>query len=237
MIMRQMIPFAAILILLFAGCAFTNKEPMQQPAEDTRLPYPRAIYVYEFAVSPAELRPGSSAAKRLSAGVDDPQGTPKREKLERKIADLLATRLVANLQELGLPAVRWRGTPPKNKDAYIVEGQFLTIDEANALGGMIIGFGLGGAELRVSAQAYYLDGKRKKLLGRAEVNSETSKKPGLAAVLPAGAAASGAATAAAVSTGVGVVTKIDTQVRSGAEDTAKAIVRMLTPKMKAQGWL
>ncbi len=231
--MRQLIPLSAILTLLLAGCALINKETSQQPAENTPLPYPQAIYVYDFAVSPAEVRPGSSAAKRLSAGVDDPQGTPKREQLERKIAEVLATKLVAGLQELGLPAVRWRGTPPKNQDAYIVEGQFLTIDEASAPGGMIIGFGQGGSELRVLAQAYHLDGKRKKLLGRAEVNSGTSKKPGLATMLPVDATASGDA----ISTGVGVVTKIGDRVRNGAEDTAMAIVRMLKPKMTAQGWL
>jgi hypothetical protein len=52
-----------------------------------------------------------------------------------------------------------------------------------------------------------------------------------------GAAISGVATAAAVSTGVGVVTELNTDVRQGAEDTAEAIVDLLRPRMEAQGWL
>jgi hypothetical protein len=106
MIMRHLIPLAAILTLLLAGCASTNTEVTQQRAEDTKLPYPKAIYVYDFAVSPAEVQYGSAAAPRLSGAVDDPNETPKRDKLEHQIADVLASKLVADLQKLGLPPTR-----------------------------------------------------------------------------------------------------------------------------------
>ena len=53
--MRQLIPFAAVLALLLAGCASTDAEVTQRRAEDTKLPYPKAIYVYDFAVSPSEV--------------------------------------------------------------------------------------------------------------------------------------------------------------------------------------
>jgi hypothetical protein len=136
-----------------------------------------------------------------------------------------------------LPAVRWRGTPPKNDDAYTIEGQFLTIDEGNAAKQLIIGFGAGGTEVRVLTQAYHLNDGRKELLGEAEVSAESSKAPGLAATLPVGAAISGASAAAAVSTGVGVVRTVNSKVKKGAEDTAEAIVELLKPKMQEQGWL
>jgi hypothetical protein len=236
MIMRQLIPFAAILTLLIAGCASTDAEVTQQRVEDTRLPYPKAIYVYDFAVSPSEVMYGSTAAPRLSGATDDPNTTDKRATLEHQIADVLATKLVAELQELGLPAVRWRGTPPKNDDAYTIEGQFLTIDEGNAAANMIIGFGVGGTEVRVLVQAYHLDQGRKKLLGEAEVSAESSKAPGLAATLPVSAAVSGTVAAASVATGVGVVRTVNSKVRKGAEDTAEAIVELLKPRMEEQGW-
>jgi hypothetical protein len=234
--MRKFMPLAAILTLVLASCASTDAEVTKQRADDTRLPYPQAIYVYDFAVSPAEVPYGSVAAPRLAGAVDDPNETPKREKLEHQIADVVATKLVAELQELGLPAVRWRGTLPLNKDAYTIEGQFLTIDEGSALGRMIIGFGVGGTELRVLVQAYHLDGKQKKLLGEAEVSAESSSAPGLAATLPVGGAISGTVAAASLATGVGVVREMNTDVREGAEDTAEAIVELLKPRMEAQGW-
>ncbi|HEV8388313.1 MAG TPA: DUF4410 domain-containing protein [Dongiaceae bacterium] len=233
--MRQLMPLAAILLLL-AGCASTKTEVTQERAEDTKLPYPKAIYVYDFAVAPAEVAYGSAAAPRLAGAVDDPNETPKRDKIEHQVADVLAAKLVAELQELGLPAVRWRGTPPKNDDAYTIEGQFLTIDEGNAAAQLIIGFGVGGTEVRVLAQAYHLDNGRTKLLGEAEVSAESSKAPGLAATLPVGAAVSGSAAAASVATGVGVVRTVNSKVRKGAEDTAEAIVELLKPRMEEQGW-
>lgn len=233
--MRQLLPLAAILLLL-AGCASTDSEVTQERVEDTKLPYPKAIYVYDFAVSPAEVSSGSVAAPRLAGAVDDPNETPKRDTLEHQVADVLASKLVAELQGLGLPAVRWRGTPPKNDDAYTIEGQFLTIDEGNAAAQLIIGFGVGGTEVRVLVQAYHLDNGSKKLLGEAEVSAESSKAPGLAATLPVGAAVSGSVAAASVATGVGVVRTVNSKVRKGAEDTAEAIVELLKPRMEEQGW-
>ncbi|HEU4826335.1 MAG TPA: DUF4410 domain-containing protein [Dongiaceae bacterium] len=235
--MRRLMPFAAIFALLLAGCASTDTEMIRQRSENTKLPYPKAIYVYDFAVSLAEVPADSAAAPRLSGAVEDPNETAKRDQLEHQIADVLATRLVADLQDLGLPAVRWRGTPPKNDDAYTIEGQFLTIDEGNAAKQLIIGFGAGGTEVRVLTQAYHLNDGRKELLGEAEVSAESSKAPGLAATLPVGAAISGASAAAAVSTGVGVVRTVNSKVKKGAEDTAEAIVELLKPKMQEQGWL
>jgi hypothetical protein len=234
--MRRLTPVAAILTLLIAACASTDAEVTKQRSDTSRLPYPQAIYVYDFAVTPAEVSPGSTAAPRLAGAVDDPGRTPEREALEREIAAVLARRVVTELQALGLPATRWRGTPPKHANAYTLEGQFLTIDEGNALERMIVGFGVGGTEVRVLVQAYHVQDGRKTLLGEAEVSAESSKKPGLAATLPVGAAISGVATAAAVSTGVGVVSEVNTDVRKGAEDTAVAIVELLKPRMEAQGW-
>src|SRR4051812_17325111 len=126
MIMRRLMPLAAVLTLLLAGCASTNTEVTKQRTQDTKLPYPKAIYVYDFAVAPGEGPHDSTAFARLSGAVDDPNENAKREMLEHQIADVLAAKLVADLQKLGLPAVRWRGTPPKNDDAYTIEGQFLT---------------------------------------------------------------------------------------------------------------
>jgi hypothetical protein len=237
MIMRKSIPLVAILTLLLAGCASTDAAVTKQRSDDSKLPYPQAIYVYDFAVEPAEVPAGSTAAPRLAGAVNDPGRNPEREALEHQIATVLSTRVVAELQELGLPAVRWRGKPPKNENSYTLEGQFLTIDEGSALERMIIGFGVGGTEVRVLAQAYHVQNGRKSLLGEAEVSAESSKKPGLAATLPVGGAISGIATAAAVSTGVGVVSEINADVRKGAEDTAEAIVELLKPRMEAQGWL
>lgn len=227
----------ALAAALLAACSSTSSEVTQERSDDTPLPYPQQIYVYDFATSPGELPPGAAGMAQLNGAVDDPDSNPERAALEHQIAAALSTRLVGELQALGLPAVRWRGPVPKNENSYALVGEFLTIDEGSQLGRMVIGFGVGGSEVRVLVQAYHVQGSNRRLLGEAEVSAESSKKPGLAATIPVGGAISGVATAAAVSTGVGVVHEINQDVRTGAENTAEAIVELLKPRMEAQGWL
>src|SRR6185503_16136606 len=158
-------------LMLLSACGSTDAEVVKRD-NDNGLPYPSRILVYDFATSPAEVSLDSVAADRLSGAGDDPQSTPQRQQLEHQIADVVANRVVAELQELDLPAMRWRGPPPAGNNIYTLEGQFLTIDEGNAMQRMIIGFGVGGTELRVLVQAYRVNAGRKELLGEAEVSSE-----------------------------------------------------------------
>jgi hypothetical protein len=204
------------MMFLVTACGSTDAEATKErDDDDDALPYPSRILVYDFATSPSEVSPDSVAAGRLSSAGDDPLSNPQRQQLEHQIAGVVANRVVAELQELDLPAMRWRGPPPAGNNIYTLEGQFLTIDEGNAMQRMIIGFGAGGTELRVLVQAYRVTAGRRELLGEAEVSSESSIRPGIAATLPVGSAISGIATAAAVQTGVGVVTEMNTDVREG----------------------
>ena len=231
--MRHLLPLAAILALMIAGCE-TTKEAAPPPAQELSFTYPKAIYVYDFAVAPSQISYASAAAARFSGATDDPDRTEQRDALEGQIADALATQLVAKLQELGLPAVRWRGAVPLNEDAYVVEGQFLTVGSNGVPEQKIVGFALGGGELRVLSQAYRVDGRQRRLLGEADVGRE-SAAPGLATELPV-AKLSAARAAQSVATGAGVVRSVTSKVKQGAEDTAAAIVEQLKPRMQEQGW-
>jgi len=222
---------------LLAGCASTDSEVLQANAENTRLPYPSQILVYDFAVSPYEVSPDSVANARLSGASDDPYENAERAYLEHQVSAIVAERVAAELRDLGLPATRWRGAPPAGTNLYALEGQFLTIDEGSALKRMIIGFGSGGTEVRVLTQAYYISNGKKALIGEAEVSAESAKAPGLAASIPLGAATGGVATAAALSTGIGAIREMNTDVQKGAEDTAQAIVDLLRPRMQKHGWI
>jgi hypothetical protein len=234
--MRSIFALIATAFLISA-CGSTDAEITRQAEDVGDLPYPDQIYVYDFAVSPADIPSDSAEAGHLSGGIDDPQANAERNALERQIAEYLSIQLVDRLEDLDLPAVRWAGQSPKTGNAYSLEGQFVTIDEGNALKRMIIGFGAGGVEVRVLAQIYQMQNGARRLLGEAEVSAESSKKPGLAATLPVGAAISGIGTAAAVGTGIGLVTEMNTDVQTSIEDTADAIMELLEPRMEEQGWL
>ena len=223
--------------LLMAACSSTEEKVTKSYAANTPLPYPSKILVYDFAISPTEVSPDSVATAQLKGAGDDPHKNAEREYLERQIAAIVSEDVADNLRKLGLPATRWLGAPPAGTDIYAIEGQFLTIDEGSAAARMIVGFGAGATEVRTLVQAYYISDGRKSVLGEAEVSAESSKKPGLAAMVPVGAAATSLAAAAAIQTGIGVVTEINTDVRKAAEDTAEAIVDALKPRMEEEGWI
>ena len=141
---RMAAGLCAMMFLLSACGSSTDAEITQERDDDgDELPYPSRILVYDFAVSPSEVSPNSAAAGRLSSAGDDPQSNAQRQQLEHEIAEVVANRVVAELQELDLPAMRWRGPAPAGNNIYTLEGQFLTIDEGNAVQRMIIGFGVG----------------------------------------------------------------------------------------------
>jgi hypothetical protein len=227
--MRYSLPLAAVATLLLAGCGLIQMDAAKPPVEDASMPFPQSIYVYDFAVSPAGVSHDSAASAQLAGAVDGPDETSKRQALERKIADTLSRELVAELRKAGLPAVRWAGTPPKNKDAYIIEGQFLTRDESS--GQKIVGFALGGTELRVLAQVYRLSNGEKQVFSKVAVG-----KHGLAGKLPT-VKLSASKAAMSVNTAVGAVQDVTPKVKNGTKETAATIVGLLKPKMQAQGWL
>lgn len=227
--MRRLTLPVAVLTLLLTGCALVDSGPATKPVKDGKMAYPQSIYVYDFAVSPGEIPADSAAATQFEGATDDPQTNAKRAALEHKIADALSTKLVAQLQKAGLPAVRWAGTPPKNKDAYVLEGQFLTGDEAS--GQKVVGLALGGTDLKVLAQLYRLEDGQKDVFSKLSVGSH-----GLAGKLPT-AKLSATKAAASVSTAVGAVQDVTAKVRKGADETAATIVDLLKPKMQEQGWL
>lgn len=240
--MRRMILSLGLSAVLAAlsGCGSdTDAEVTNKMSKKDRktLPPPTQILVYDFAVSPSEVAAGSVAAAQLQGAGDDPNNNPQRTQLEHQIAAVVAEELVQELQDLDLPARRWSGPAPAGTGIYTIEGQFVTIDEGNAAARMIIGFGIGGTEIETHVQAYVVEPAGKRLLAEATLNSESSSAPGLAATLPTGAAISGIGVGTALNTGVGVVRELNTDVREGAEDTARAIVDLMKPRMEQMEWI
>src|SRR5689334_10734520 len=100
-----------------AGCASTDAE-VTRSSNAKSLPFPQSILVYDFAVAPSEVSGDSAVAGRLSSAVDDPNSNAGRERLEHEIAGIVADKLVAELQNLGLPARRWSGPAPQMSVGY-----------------------------------------------------------------------------------------------------------------------
>src|SRR2546428_10808181 len=95
------------------------------------------------------------------------------------------------------------------------------MDGGNRLRRMVIGFGVGGTDLRTKVQVYQGTEAAPLLLQEFEAKAERSKKPGMGPMVGVGAAATSAASAAAVSGGAGLATAVEHAAARGPQRPAQ----------------
>jgi uncharacterized protein DUF4410 len=190
---------------------------------------PTAIVVYNFATTPEEVKLNSAALHRVrmrvSGAADD-----EKTKLAKKVADDFAESLVKDLQKTGLPVSRGVAGDPPPEGSLAVQGDFLQIDEGNRTRRMAIGLGAGSSKVVTHVECYLTQPPKNTIVTEFKATSQSSRKPGAAETVGAGAAP---AAAAAVSGA--------TEMKQGAEgDTnrmAKTVAKQITKTLAAQGWI
>jgi len=235
--MRFHTPIAAALLALIAlvGCASTEVTD-REIYPGRRLPRPKRILVYDFAASYADL-PAWSAARYRDAAPDTP---PTAEELAtgRKLGVDVAAALVADIREMGLPAVRAGESEPRLGD-YALVGLFESIDEGSAIKRVVIGFGSGTAELKTQVEGYRMTEAGMHKLGSREVDAGgAGKTPGIvipiivtvATANPIGLAVGGAVKAGGEVTGRSTI-------EGTARRTADALAEQLRGAFQRQGWI
>jgi hypothetical protein len=221
-------------LIVVAGCASTEVTERQR-YEGAKLARPDRIIVHDFTANPADVPPESPFADRLTGAV--PPTTEQRE-LGRKLGAQIAEDLVADLQSMGLPAVRAEGQPAPQVDDIVLRGYFVSIEEGSAGKRVLVGFGSGAAEMRAAVEGYQATAAGLRLLGSGEVSSEGGGLPGVAVPL-----AVLAATANPVGLVVGGGAKLygegsDSETIEGAaKRTADEIAAQLKTAAEEQGWI
>jgi hypothetical protein len=234
--MKPLKPAAVWLLALViaAGCASTEITERQR-YEGEKLARPDRIIVHDFTANPAEVPPESAFAAELAGA-----GTPSPEQLEvgRKLGAQVAKKLVADLQDMGLPAVPAAGQPSPQVDDIVLRGYFVSVEEGSAGKRVLVGFGAGAAELRTAVEAYQMTAEGLRPLGRGEIQSEGGELPGL--VVPAAVVA---ATASPIGLVVGGAAKATGEATGGetiegaAERTADEIAAQVKTAAEKQGWI
>jgi hypothetical protein len=230
----------ALSLLLLGGCASTRVDQRQVSTSPEPLPKPERILVYDFAVSPDDVRLNQGPLARVQHLVRDTAPTDEELRVGREVAAALSEALVQRLGALGLPAERASGLQPTPDGTLRIEGQFLSIDEGNRARRMIIGFGLGNTEVKTLVQVSLGRAGESSVVQAFETTAEGSKMPGMAAMMGVGAAARGAAglaTAAGVSGGAHAADEWRASVEAEARRTAEALVTRLAQFFAAQGWV
>jgi hypothetical protein len=219
-------PPAALLLtlLIVAGCAPTDVRPVGTTAAGQPLPRPERVVVHDFVVSLSDIRqnsgPGARLLRRLSR---DPQ-SEEQAKVGRDVAGSFSDELVKEIVALGLPAERAPRLPSLPDKTLGIDGQFVSIDEGNRARRLVIGFGAGGTEVTAHVQVYMGMPRGPLLVQEFETKAESSKKPGAAVTMGAGAAVGAGVAAGGAASGA-----LETQagVEADARRTAKALAKQL----------
>jgi len=222
-------------LVALAACAST-KVTGSQSYQGERLARPDRIIVHDFAATPADI-PAWSAAVGRQAAPSTPQ-TEEAIETGRKLGAQVAKELVAEIRDMGLPAVLAAGQSAPDVGDIVIIGYFESIDEGSAVKRIAIGFGSGGAELTTQVEGYLMTDQGLRELGSREIDSGGGKTPGVMVPLavfvatanPIGLIVGGALKVGGEATGRSTI-------EGSAKRTAKKIGDELRAAFEKQGWL
>src|SRR5262245_21814787 len=223
-------------LAVLAGCATTNVSERHSNIGDEKLPRPDRIIVYDFAATRADVPAGSAIAGQF-AQYDTPQ-TPEQIEAGRKLGAQIAKELVADIQKMGLPAVRATGQPAPRINDIVIKGYLLSVEEGSAGKRVMVGFGSGNAELKTVVEGFQMTPQGLRQLGSGQLDAGGNKTPGLLVPL-----AVAAATASPIGLIVGGVVKLSGEgsgsatVEGAGKRTADTISEQLRVAFEKQGWI
>jgi uncharacterized protein DUF4410 len=223
----------ALLLAFATACGQTGirNTTVTAPAN---LPRPEKILVYDFAVSEQEVKE-YQGIMRQQPTIKDPA---ERERLlAKEVKDALADELIEGLRSLGFLVERvQRGTVATGNE-MLIDGQFLTVDEGNPLHSLVIGFGSGASSVQTQVQVYQAPKARK--IMEFTTQSDSSKMPGAATTMAAGAAVAGGVTAGMVAANAAAsgVKTYKSDVARMAADSGDQVARYMSELFAKQGWI
>ena len=217
------------------GCASSDVEKMQSNVENETIAQPSRIVVGEFTASPERIGESMEAASYFEAR-EEPI-TPEEIELGRALGERVEENLVANLRDLGIAAERQAAAGELALNDALIEGYFVTVNEGSQLQRMLIGFGMGAAELRTLVQVQQKTATGLRTLGLAEIEAEGGNLPGMLVPVGIGAATGNVVKSAAISGGVAAVKEVGPEtIEAAAERTASEISALIEQGYEKRGW-
>ena len=235
-------PFGSATACLFAlvvlaGCASTEVTERESKVGDEKIARPDRIIVYDFAATPADVPADSTLADRYAE--HSTQQTAEEIEAGRKLGAQVAQELAAEIQDMGLSAVRAAGQPAPRVGDIVIRGYFVSIDEGTAGKRILVGFGSGAAELRTVVEGYQATAQGLRVLGSGEIEAGGRKIPGVLVPLavvaatgnPVGLIVGGAAHF------LGEKGEGSDTLEGTAKRTAEEIAEELRDAFEKQGWI
>jgi hypothetical protein len=234
---RSAFAAAVVVALALAACAQTAVQPGYETSA-AGLPRPDRILVYDFAVSPGQVRENEGIFHRATGGPPEEKGA-REQAIGQEAAHRLASDLVAGIRELGLPAERANRQTVIPPTALLITGEFLDVDEGNRLRRVVIGFGAGQSKVDTAVRVLAPSGTTYRTLLDFRTHADSGTMPGAAATMGAGAAAQGGVTGGMVgaTTAMGGAKTYRSTLEALAARTAEHTVAHLSEFFARQGWI
>jgi len=156
---RLMMIMMSSFLMIFSCCLEAEGGAhVSNKAEATIQPQnpPSEIWVTDFEIDVADV----SEQKGIRGGEGPLRKGPLRgegilrsrsnpEYTARKVVDLLSLCLTQELKNRSLPAKRLSPGQPLPDKGWLIQGQFLEVDEGNRLRRAIVGFGAGATQMQI----------------------------------------------------------------------------------------
>jgi hypothetical protein len=235
---RSALGAIALLGLALASACTSTESQIETGGQ--MLPRPTVVVVDAFAISPTEVTLNEGLTGEVKSVVSG-RSTPRSQQelqVGHQVADAIADNLVTEIRDMGLPAQRGRGLPSGVRNAVLIAGQLVSIDEGNQAERVAIGFGAGRSDVRAQVQVLELTPDSTKLIDTIEVDAKSGLTPGMAETMGAGALTGHLLVSALVSGGVQVATQtLSDTVVADADRAAKGIAKQLSSLFTQQGWI
>jgi hypothetical protein len=228
--------FVCPLIILWpTGCAST-KITEREVLVSERLPRPSHVWVYDFAATAAAVPADSTLARRFTVQAR-PQ-TAEQIALGEQLGAQIAADLVRRIQKMGLRAEHATGGKRIDVNDLVFRGYLVSARKGSAAERIVIGFGVGGSELRTIVEGFQMTAQGLRELTFDAVRAGSGNTPG-ASTSAAGLLVTGNPVGLIVSGGMRVYAEASGQstVAGRARATAKEISAELKKVFLAQGWI
>ena len=192
--------------------------------------------MYNFVANPADMPANASISGEVSA----PSSPPTAEQIEegRQLGALIAKELVADIQEMGLPAVQAGPRAMPQVGDGVIRGYMVSVEGGRAVKRFVIGFGAGTSEMDTVVEGYAVTPQGWRKLGSGTLTSSGNKTPGM--VVPAAVAIATANPIGLIVVG-GAKMYGEASGRSGLEGRAKATADAIADELKVRfqdrGWI
>ena len=159
--------------LLLAGCAETTVTPTIRAAEG--LPPPDRMLVYDLAVTPSDLEVIGGLDPQASGGTGAEAQSEGEIRTGKAFAKALTDSLVEELRRGGIDAYRASESGSPGLNTASIKGRFLRTSQKD--GSTLVGFGLGGGQVRARIQIFQGTGLNLRLVSEADITTPSNLKP------------------------------------------------------------